>query len=279
MKVKKIISNVLAISLVLIAFAGCSNEKKMSSQISKAESTSKSMVVSQEPVEIMVSAASSMTESLTKIADEYKKVSPNVTIKFNFGASGTLQTQIEEGAPADIFFSASTKQMNTLEEKDLTIKESRKDLLKNKIVLIALKDSNIDIKTFEDCATNKVSMIAIGNPDSVPVGQYTQEIFTKMNLWDKVLAKANLATNVKEVLTWVETGNIDCGIVYKTDAITSDKIKIICSAPEGSHKAVIYPVAILKSSKNVNAAQAFVDYLSTEAAQSIFVDYGFLINK
>ena len=268
MKIKKIFSKILVIGLLLTAFSSCSNDKKVASNTS-----------SQEPVEILVSAASSMTDSLTKIAEEYKKVAPNVTVTYNFASSGALQTQIEEGAPADIFFSASIKQMNSLEEKDLTIKTSRKDLLNNEVVLITNKDSKIDMKTFEDCATDKISMIAIGNPESVPVGQYSQEIFTSLNLWDKISAKVNFATNVKEVLAWVETGNVDCGIVYKTDAKTSNKIKIICSAPEGSHKAVIYPVSIIKSSKNVDAAQAFIDYLSTKEAKNVFVNYGFSINN
>jgi len=268
MKIKKIVSMVIATCL-LMALAGCLGKEESSSQIP----------ADTKPVEILVSAASSMTESLTKIAEDYKKVAPDVRITYNFAASGVLQTQIEEGAPADIFFSASTKQMSALEEKDLTIKTSRKDLLNNEVVLIAPNDSKLDINTFEDCATDKVSMIALGNPDSVPVGQYSQDIFTTLNIWDKVSAKTNFATNVKEVLTWVETGNVDCGVVYKTDANTSDKIKVICSAPEDSHKAVIYPIAILKSSKNADRALAFIDYLSTEEAQKVFVNYGFSINK
>lgn len=271
MKIKRIISGVLAIGLVLMAFTGCSNDKNVSSTESQA--------VGQKPVEILISAGAGMTEALTDIAKEYKKVASNVTITYNFAASGDLQTQIEQGAPADIFVSASPKQLDALEKEDLIISDTRKNILKNKIVLIVPKDSTKDIKSFEDCATDKVSIIAIGNPESVPVGQYSEETFTYLNIWDKVSKKANFGASVKEVLAWVESGNVDCGVVYSTDAKISGKVKSVCEAPSGSHMDIIYPAAVVKSSKNVDAAKAFIDYLFSDEAVKVFDEYGFSVLK
>ena len=118
-------------------------------------------------------------------------------------------------------------------------------------------------------------MIAVGNPESVPAGQYAKEVFEYLNIWDKISAKANLATNVKEVLAWVETGNVDCGVVYKTDISNSDKIKVLSYAPNGSHKEIVYPVAVIKSSKNQEEAKEFINFLETDEAMKIFTKYGF----
>jgi molybdate transport system substrate-binding protein len=215
---------------------------------------------------------------MKEIGDQYKKTAPNVTLTFVFDSSGTLQTQIEEGAPADIFFSAAQKQMNALEEKNLILKGTRRDLLKNKVVLIKPNDSALDITTFEDVATDKVSLVAIGE-ESVPVGQYTQDIYTYLGTWEQIQAKANLGSNVRAVLTWVESGDVDCGIVYATDAASSDGVKVIAEAPEGSHTPVIYPGAVVSASKNQTAAKAFLDYLSGADAVKSFENAGFTVVK
>jgi molybdate transport system substrate-binding protein len=255
--------------LIILGMAGCS------AGTTSDVTTSSTTTTTAPNVELTVSAAASLTESMKTIAEQYKTIAPNVSITFNFGASGTLQTQIEEGAPVDLFLSAAQKQMDALADKDLIVTDTRKNLLVNKIVLIVPKDSTAGLTGFDDCLTDKVSLIAIGNPDSVPVGQYAKDVFTYLNGWDSILAKANLATDVKQVLAWTETGDVTCGVVYSTDAATSDKIKVVCEAPTGSHKAVIYPAALIKATTHQEAAKAFLDYLSTDAAKAIFTDNGF----
>ena len=227
-----------------------------------------------EPVEILVSAAASLTDVLQQIAESYKTVAPNVMVTFSFGSSGTLQTQIEEGAPADAFVSAAQKQMDALAEKNLIAADTRKDLLVNKVVLILPANSMADIKSFEDVVTDKVKMVGVGE-SSVPVGQYAEEVFTTLGVWDQVKAKANFGTDVRQVLSWVESGDVDCGIVYATDAATTTGVKIVAEAPEGSHKPVVYPAAVLANAAQSDAAKAFLDYLSSDDAVALFEAAGF----
>ncbi len=229
-----------------------------------------------EPVELFVSAAASLTDVLVEIAKGYKTVSPHVTLTFNFDSSGTLQTQIEEGAPADIFFSAAQKQMTAMKEKGFTADDTIKNILVNKVVLIIPANSDKGITSFEDVATGKVRLVAVGEA-SVPVGQYTEEIYTTLGTWDAVKAKANFGTNVRNVLAWVESGDVDCGIVYATDAATTDLVKVVAEAPEGSHKPVVYPAAVLTNATHPDEAKAFLDYLSGPEASAAFEAAGFAI--
>jgi molybdate transport system substrate-binding protein len=282
---KKVSALVIALTMLVIMFSGCtstsSDAQNTSSGVSTAavsETSAADTAAGTEKVELVVSAAASLTDVAAEIANMYKTVAPNVTITYTFGSSGALQTQIEEGAPTDIFMSAAKKQMTALEEKGLIQEGTKKELLLNEVVLIAPKDSKKGITSFEDAATDKVSKIALGEPASVPVGQYSEEIFTSLGILDKVKAKSNYGTDVRQVLTWVESGEVDCGVVYATDAATSDKIKVVCEAPKDSHKPVIYPVAILKSTKQLEAAQAFLDFLQTPDVAKVFEKYGFKMN-
>lgn len=227
-----------------------------------------------EKTELMVSAAASLTDALGEIKTLYEAAHPNLTITFNFGASGTLQQQIEQGAPADVFFSAGKKQMQALSEKGLTEDTTVRDILKNQVVLVTLKGGS-KLASFEALAEDSVKQIGVGEPGSVPVGQYTAEIFDSLKLADTLAPKLVLAKDVREVLSWVETGNVDAGIVYETDARISDKVEISCAAPADSHKAVVYPVGVLKESKLPEEARAFVNFLFTDAAKEIFSRYGF----
>lgn len=228
-----------------------------------------------EEVDLLISAAASMTDVLNEIKEAYKNVAPNVKLTYSFASSGALQTQIEEGAPVDIFISAAQKQMDALEEKDLIVKESRKTLLVNKVVLIAPIDSSISISSFEEAIFDHVKKIGLGDPASVPVGQYSEEIFNNLNILEKITPKAVYGSDVRTVLTWVEAGEVDLGVVYLTDAAGSHKVRVVAEAPQGSHKEVIYPVALIKGSRNQDAARAFLDYLSTEEALIIFENHGF----
>ena len=242
-----------------------------------------------EPVELTVFAAASMTETLTEIAEMYKGVAPNVSIVFNSDSSGTLQTQIEEGAECDLFISAAQKQMNALDAsksggdnpkgQDFVEQGTRVNLLENKVTLAVPEGNPKGITGFEDLAGKLKSggvLMAMGNSD-VPVGQYTQKILAYLGLDEAELAKASCITygsNVKEVTTQVYEASVDCGVVYATDAY-SVGLEVVDTATKEMCGQVIYPAAVLKTSRNREAAQAFLDYLKTNACMAVFEKVGF----
>jgi molybdate transport system substrate-binding protein len=267
---KKLFALLLTAGLLLTNLAACSEKEET------AKPTASPEVSSTESAEVTLTifAASSLTEALNEISELYKKEKPNVTLSFNFDSSGKLQTQIENGAEVDLFISAAQKQMNALEDAKLIDTSTREDLLVNKVVLVVPKDSTKDITSFEDCLTDKVSLMSIGNAD-VPVGQYTEEIFKYLGGWDTIQAKSSMGSSVKEVLSQVESGSVDCGIVYSTDAATSSGVKPVATAPEDSHKPVTYPVAILQGAENVQAAADFTEFLNSETASGVFTEIGF----
>jgi molybdate transport system substrate-binding protein len=211
---------------------------------------------------------------MEEIKKLYTAEKSNVTIVYNFGASGSLQQQIEQGAPADIFLSAAPKQMDALDAKSLILKDTRVNLLENKVALIIPKDGT-GITDFKDVTSDKIKKLALGEPKSVPVGQYSEEVFTKLGILDAVKPKAVYAKDVKEVLTWVESGNADAGIVYSTDAKASTKIKVVAEAPTGSHSPILYPAAVIKDSKNLEAAKDFMKFISSAKCKAVYEKYGF----
>ena len=232
------------------------------------------------PVELHVAAAASLTDVMKELAEEYQKDHQNFKIIFNFGSSGALQQAIENGGATDIFFSAAQKQMDALEKSDNLVEGTRTDLLINEVVLIVPSDSAKDIKDFNDLTRDDIQHIALGEPKGVPVGQYTEEILTKLNILDAVKAKAVYGSDVRQVLSWVEAGEADCGMVYATDAaIANDKVKVVAKAPEGSHKTVIYPVAIIKDSKHIDESKDFLKFVQSDKAKAAFEKYGFEIAK
>lgn len=260
-------TNIIAlISLLLfsLAVAGCTSSENGD----KAQENASQK-------EVYIVAAASMTDAVKEIGANYEKQHPDVKLMYNFGSSGALQSQIEQGAPADVFISAAQKQMNALEEENLIDKATRRDLLENKVVLIVPKDSTLVLDDFAAAATDKVSKIALGEPKSVPVGQYSEEIFTNLNVWADIKAKAVYASDVRQVLSWVETGEVDCGVVYATDAAISDKVKVLLEAPAGTHKPVVYPAAMVSSSKNPEIVEDFLAYLSQDEQKAILAKYGF----
>ena len=224
--------------------------------------------------EITVSAAISLKEAVEEAAAAYQKAKPGSKVICNFGSSGTLQHQIEQGAPVDVFISASPKQMDELEVKGLLLGGTRMDLLTNTVVLIAPRDSTL-VTSFQDLARPEVNRVALGEPNTVPAGTYAQQVLEYLKILDRVRAKAVYAKDVRQVLTYVETGNVDAGIVYVTDARTSEKIKVVAAAPSGSHTPVIYPVAGVKATRQEAVARDFVQFLSGSAARGIFEKYGF----
>lgn len=278
MKMKRFLVFLLVAVLGVGSLMGCSSDESVETEVDQVENEEVE-VDPEEDVELLVSAAASLTDVLEEIKEAYSEVSPETSLTFTLGSSGALQAQIEEGAPVDVFMSAAQKQMDALEEGGLIEEDTRKTLLINKVVLIAPKDSELDIESFEDMTKDEVDKIGVGDPSNVPVGQYSQEIFENLNLKDKLDKdeKLVLGNDVRTVLTWVETGEVDLGLVYETDALTSDKIEIISEAPQGSHKEVSYPVASVKASENKEAAQDFLDFLSSDKAKELFEKYGFTI--
>lgn len=224
---------------------------------------------------ITVSAAASLKDVMEEIRTAYANEKSNVNITYNFGASGSLQQQIEQGAAVDVFVSAATKQMDALEDKGLILEDTRKNLLENKIVLVIPKNST-SVTDFKDLASDMVKKIGLGEPKSVPVGQYAEELLKKLNLLDSIKSKIVYGKDVKEVLTWVETENADAGIVYETDAKVSGKVKVVAKAPEGSTTPIYYPTALIKDSKNIDAARDFINFLYSSKAKPIFEKYGFV---
>ena len=199
--------------------------------------------------EVYAFIAASLSNSMEEIQKDFNELYPNVTIYYSADSSGTLQTQIEEGLEADVFMSAAKKQMTALDEEGMIASDTITDLLENKIVLIVPTGNEKKLEKFEDI--ENADSIALGDPASVPAGQYAQEIFTNLKNWNDVKKKASFGTNVTEVLNWVAKGSASCGVVYATDAASNKDVKVLAEAPADALKTpVIYPVAALKKSKN-----------------------------
>jgi molybdate transport system substrate-binding protein len=210
------------------------------------------------PVELNVSAAASLKDVLTDIQKSYGQKEPKIKIVYNFGSSGALQTQIEQGVPCDLFISAALKQADDLEQKGLFRKGTRKNLLMNQLVLIVPKDWKSEIQSFADLTKDSVRKIGIGEPASVPAGQYALEVFQYLGVWEAIQGKTVLGTNVRTVLTYVETGNVDAGVVYRTDALISDKVKVVAVAAPETHQPIIYPAAVLAGAAHPKEAARFL---------------------
>lgn len=234
-------------------------------------------IQAQPSANLLVSAAASLKDSLEEIKPVYQKNNQPLNINYNFGASGALQRQIENGAPVDVFISAGKKQMDALHSKQLILNDTRRNLLTNRLVLIV--PNNSDITSFKQLTLPQVQKIAIGEPRSVPVGQYTQEVLKKLGIFEQIKSKFVLANNVRQVLAAVESGNVNAGVVYITDAKTSKLVKVVETVPENLHSPIVYPVAVLKNSKNISAAKQYVQSLSGKQARAIFEKYGFGIAK
>ncbi|OYD97897.1 molybdate ABC transporter substrate-binding protein [Nostoc sp. 'Peltigera membranacea cyanobiont' 210A] len=236
-----------------------------------------SPVIAQSNTSILVSAAASLKEALEEIKPLYQQSKSNINISYNFGASGALQQQIEQGAPADIFISAGKKQVDALEQKGLLLPGSRTNLANNRLVLIVAQDV-VGINSFYNLTDSKIKKIAIGEPRSVPAGQYGEQVLKKLKLYDRLKSKFVFANNVRQVLAAVESGNAEAGLVYATDAKISNKVKVVVAADDKFHSPIVYPVAIIKSSKNPSAAKEFVQFLSGSEVKTVLRKYGFIVS-
>ena len=281
---KKILALLLALTMVF-SFAACGTTDTPT----EPQGTEEQTTVQEEPVELIVFAAASMTETLTKLGSQYMDEHPNVNIVFNFDSSGTLKTQIQEGADVDIFISAGQKQMNQLditadaavntEGLDFVLEGTRFNILENKVALAVPEGNPTGINSYDDLIAGLKDasiMLAMGNAD-VPVGQYTQKILTYFELVEEDLAAAGSITygsNVKEVTTQVSEATVDCGIIYQTDAFSAG-LTVVDTATAEMCGQVIYPAAVMNVSKNVEEAKAFLEFLTGDAADAVFENVGF----
>jgi molybdate transport system substrate-binding protein len=230
--------------------------------------------------EVNLAAAASLKNVYDeKLIPMFEKQYNGVKVTPTYASSGDLQSQIENGLKADVFMSASNKQMNNLAKEDLVNNSTNVQFLENKVVLIVPKNATTNITSFDDL--NKTNgTIAIGDPESVPAGQYAKEVFTNLGIWNDTESKLSLGKDVTEVLNQVAQGSADCGVVYSTDAKSNSGVKVVCEAPQGSlNTSVIYPVAELSNTTNPDAADAFLNFLQTKEAKDVFVEYGFTIHE
>ena len=286
---RKIFALLIAAVMVL-SFAACAAPAADEPAPATEETAAPEETVPEaEPVELIVFAAASMTETMNQIAEMYKTVAPNVTLTYNFDSSGTLKTQIQEGAECDLFISAGQKQMNQLDitadpevntdKLDFVLEGTRINLLENRVTLCVPEGNPKDIKSFDDLADKLKEgsvLMAMGNSD-VPVGQYTKKILAFYGLDEEKLAKDGVityGTNVKEVTTQVTEASVDCGVVYCTDAFSAGLTPVDYATKEMCGQ-VIYPAAVLNISKNQEAAKEFLAYLQTDEAMKVFEAVGF----
>lgn len=228
-----------------------------------------------ETIELTVSAAASLTEALNELKGIYETEHPDVKLSFNYGASGALQQQIEQGAPTDLLLSASGKNMKALMDKGLVNEKEWINLLSNELVVVTPKNGAAELADMEGLMDAGIHKIAIGIPESVPAGAYAKEALERAGLWEKLQAKTVQAKDVKQVLQYVESGNVEAGFVYKTDAIASDKAAIAYAASPEGYSPILYPVGIVKETSHPDAARALYQFLQTDEAMDVFVKYGF----
>lgn len=225
------------------------------------------------PTEVVVSAAASLTDVLTEAQKTFAPDHPDVTIRFNFGSSGALRQQIEQGAPVDLFISAAAEPMDSLVQKGRVDRDTLRTLATNHVVLV--KAQSAQLTGWADLKSDAVKKIAIGNPDHVPAGQYGKAVLDKLGLWDAVLPRLVLGEDVRQVLNYVAAGDAEAGIVYRTDAAAAKGVTIVAEAPAGSHPPVVYPMAVLKDSHHAADARAFANFLRSPAGKAILSQYGF----
>ena len=224
---------------------------------------------------LLVLAAASLQPAAEELRNLYAQRNPNVNIDYQFAASGVLQGRIEGGTPADIFISAGQPQMDALAQEGLLLNGTRKDLLRNELVLIAGEGKNLKFSSFAGLVDSSITRIGIGKPETVPAGMYARETLTNLSLWDKIKHKLIYFRDVRQVLEGVESGDVDVGLVYRSDAVTGENIKTVAVAPAGSHSPIVYPMAILRRTNCPNEAAAFAAFLSSAEAGQVFTKYGF----
>lgn len=226
--------------------------------------------------ELTVSAAVSLTDALDELKTAYENDHPDIALVLNYGSSGALQQQIEQGAPVDVFLSASAKNMDELVEQDLVAVDERKDLLSNRLVVVKPRGSAIHLNSIDDLLDADIQKLAVGIPESVPAGAYAKEALTEAGLWDMLQPKTVQGKDVRQVLQYVEAGNADAGIVYRTDALRSDRIDIAFEVEQDMYSTILYPLGIVRETGHPDEALEWYRYLQSEEALAVFEKYGFM---
>lgn len=231
---------------------------------------------SQADTKLTISAAASLSDALDELKTAYESAHPDVSIVLNYGSSGALQQQIEQGAPVDVFLSASVKHMDELVEQGLVAEHNRKDLLSGKLVVVKPRGSAIELNTLTDLLGSGIQKLAVGIPESVPAGDYAKEALIDAGLWDKLRTKTVQGKDVRQVLQYVETGNADAGIVYRTDALRSERVDIAFEVNQEMYATIRYPLGMIKATRYPDEALEWYRYLQSEAALDVFEKYGFM---
>lgn len=251
---KKILGILLVFNMALLA--ACSTEEEKQAE------------------ELYISAAASLTDAMDELKKLYE-AEHDTELIFNFGGSGKLAQQIQQGAPVDVFISANEDWLHSLEKDQLVRSDTVRDITGNKLVLIANHLHTFDYDSFTDIDINELSNIAIGQPESVPAGEYTIEALKAVDKWEEVEPHIVYAKDVRQVLTYVETGNVEVGFVYESDALSSDKVIVLAESDPSQHDPIIYPGGVIAETEYKEAAEDFLDFLTTEEAQEILATYGF----
>ena len=286
---------ILTCAILIVSFSGCASTTTTTTQApavtTPAQSSSAILTATQtlpaaptqtissitpaQAVTLNISAAATMTKALNEINKLYTQSKPWVTITPNYASIGTLQTQIENGALCDVFISADALHMDNLQNENLLLAGTRINLLTNTIVLIVPKGNPLGIIGFTDLTLSKVKTVAIGDPKSTALGAYAQQTFTELGILPAIQSKFVLASVVTQLLQYVDSGNADAAIVFSTDALSDSNVTAVATGPADVNAGIVYPAAILKASNNANAAQDYVNFLSSAQAKAIFVKYGF----
>lgn len=264
----KLLLTITFILTIALFASGCTD-------IPASENESVESATTEGPVAITVSAAASLTEAFTEMEKEFENDNPDIDVVFNFAASGALRTQIEGGAPVDVFASADQDQMDILQSRGFIYNDTRGDFVENSMVMIVPKGNEPGLTSMEDLTKPEVKNIAIGNPETVPAGKYAKESLINAGLWDSVSGKTLLGENVKQVLVYVERGEADAGFVFRTDASSAqpDTIEVVTTAPVEA--PITYPIAVVSSTQHREEAQQFIDFVTGETGSSIMEKYGF----
>ncbi|ELS31424.1 MULTISPECIES: molybdate ABC transporter substrate-binding protein [Pseudanabaena] len=277
MNKKKVITFLSLIVVTLSTIVGCSFFSPTTEQTNKPVASQESIQPAnsnQENAQLTVSAAVSLKDVLNEITPLYNQVKTNVSVRTNFANGGNIQQQVMNGAPVDVLIPGAAKQMDELQKRDLIVTDTRRDLLSNRIVLIVPLDKG-DISDLKDLTKADFERIAIGDPRSVPAGQYAEQALKKLELLPDLQSKFVLGNNVRQVLQFVESGNAQAGFVFATDAKASTKVKVVQVIDAKLHESIVYPIAVVRKSANQSIAKSYLDFLSTETAKTIFEKYGF----
>lgn len=248
----------LVVMLSALLLAGCSNNENMDQQVA-----------------LTVGAAASLQGVLDEMGQEFAKNNSDIVVQFTYSSSGILQQQIEQGSPIDVYISAGKKQMDILDSNGYILAGSRSDLVYNEVVLVVPGQSNSTLTSFGELTNDNVKKIALGNPATVPAGQYGQEVLEFYSLYDTIEGKIVLAEDVRQALAMVGTGNADAGLVYLTDAQSNPQVRIVDLASQESHSPIVYSIGIINSTEKQDAAKRWVEYCLSADGQAVFAEYGF----